>query len=263
MAQKHRLMDMTWIDVGERLADDPVILLPFASQEQQGPHCPMGDYMLTEAIVDRIAERAGAVVAPIIPFGYADYFRPFAGGIQLRPETFRAVLEDICENFLNHGLEHLIVMNGHGGNIPLIDQSVREIKQERGIWIPCLNMWRMLTPEKWKDIHGDRAGEATGHGGDPMTSVYMHLFPELMRPDLIRDEEKKTVLGLPVSGLNAVKFQGVAVAVPVDIDDIGETGIAGGNPNLSSAGKGKQVVDYIVGLSVDFIEHFKTQNTKT
>jgi len=263
MAQKHRLKDMTWIEFGERLADDPVVLLPFASQEQQGPHAPMGDYMLTEAIVDRIAERAGAIVAPIIPFGYADYFRPFAGGVQLRPETFRAVIEDICENFLNHDLEHLIVMNGHGGNIPLIDQSVREIKQERGIWIPCLNLWRMLTPEKWKEIHGDRAGEASGHGGDPMTSVYLHLFPELMRMDLIRDEERKTVLGLPVSGLNAVKFQGVDVNVPVDIDDIGETGIAGGNPNLSSAGKGKQVVDYIVDLSVDFIDHFKTQKTKT
>ena len=264
MAKKHRLKEMTWIEFGERLKEeDPVVLLPFASQEQQGPHAPMGDYMLTERIVDMVAEKSGAIVAPIIPFGYADYFRPFAGGIQFRPETFRAVIEDICENFLNHGLEHIVIMNGHGGNIPLIDQSVRAIKEDRNIWIPCLNMWRMLTPEKWKELHGERAGEASGHGGDPMTSVYLHLFPELMRMDLISKEEKKTVLGLPPSGLNAVKFQGVDVNLPVDIDDICDSGIAGGNPTLSSPEIGQQIVEYIVGFSVDFIEYFKKQNTKT
>ncbi len=264
MAKKHRLKEMTWIEFGERLEeDDPVILLPFASQEQQGPHAPMGDYMLTERIVDMVAAKSGAIAAPIIPFGYADYFRPFAGGIQFRPETFRAVLEDICENFLNHGLGRIVIMNGHGGNIALIDQSVRAIKEDHNIWIPCLNLWRMLTPEKWKELHGERAGEASGHGGDPMTSVYLHLFPDLMRMDLIRKEERKTVLGLPPSGLNAVEFQGVDVNLPLDIDDICDSGIAGGNPTLSSAEIGKRIVDHIVGLSVDFIEYFKKQTTKT
>ncbi len=46
---KHALKDMTVAEFRDRLPSDPVILLPFGSQEEQGPHAPMGDYMLTEA----------------------------------------------------------------------------------------------------------------------------------------------------------------------------------------------------------------------
>ena len=94
---------LTWVEFAERMKENPVILLPFGSQEEQGPQAPMGDYMLTDAIVARVAERTDAIAAPIIPFGYADYFRPIPGGIQLSAETFRALFEDICANFLDHG----------------------------------------------------------------------------------------------------------------------------------------------------------------
>lgn len=262
MASKHLLKDLTWVEFRDRLKEKPVILLPFGSQEEQGPQAPMGDYMLTESIVARVAEEAGAIAAPTIPFGYADYFRPVPGGIQLRPETFRAVLEDICANFLDHDIDHLIIMNGHSGNYPLIDQSIRKLKQERGVWIPCLNLWRLMTAKEWTEFHGERGISALGHGGDPMTSVYLHLFPELVRMDLIEPGERKSVLGLPPSGLNAVKFQGVDVNVALDIDDICDNGIAGGEPTTSSAEIGKKIVDYIVNFSVAFLNYFKNVDTK-
>lgn len=263
MADKHLLKDLTWVEFAERLKDNPTILLPFGSQEEQGPMAPMGDWMLTEALASRIAKESGAIAAPTMPFGYADYFRPVPGGIQFRPETFCKVLEDMCENFLSHGIDHLVIFNGHSGNFPLIDQTIRKIRQEWGVIIPCLNVWRLITPEKWKEFHPDIGTKAFGHGSDPLTSVYMHLFPELVREDLIVKPNDKfgDLLGLPTAGLNAVKFQGVDINVPVDITDRCDNGIAGGDPTHSSAEVGEKIADYIVEFTTAFLNHFSQADT--
>jgi creatinine amidohydrolase len=120
-----------------------------------------------------------------------------------------------------------------------------------------------MTPAQWAEIHGERGTSALGHGADPLTSVYLHLFPELVRMDLIEMKDKKSVLGLPPSGLNAVKFDGVDVNLAVDIDDISDTGIAGGDPNNSSAEIGEKIVETLVDFAARFVAHFKGVDTKT
>ena len=47
---KLRLAELTATEAREALAENPVILLPMGSHEDQGPHAPMGDYLLTDAI---------------------------------------------------------------------------------------------------------------------------------------------------------------------------------------------------------------------
>ena len=261
---KHLLAAMTFVEFRQRMADDPVILIPLGSQEEQGPMAPMGDFMLTDVIAGRVAEAAGAIAAPILPFGYADYFRPGPGGVQLRPETFRAVLTDILENFLDHDLKRLVILNGHSGNYPLIDQTIRLVKRTRGVIVPCVNLWRLMTPAVWREVHGDFATAAFAHGGDPITSVSLHLVPELMRMDLItREEAKGEMLGLPTVGLSGVRFRDVEVAVPLDITDRCSNGIAGGDPTRSSAEIGRRITDYIVDYCTAFVRHFATIDPTT
>ncbi len=144
-----------------------------------------------------------------------------------------------------------------------ITQSIRKLKRERGVWIPCLNLWRLMTPAQWAELHGERGTAALGHGGDPLTSAYQHLFPELMRMDLIEMKDKKPVLGLPPSGLNSVRFEGVDVHLAIDIDDICDTGIADGDPNNSSAEIGEKIVEYLVDFSAKFVTYFNGVESKT
>jgi creatinine amidohydrolase len=257
--KKHRLSDLTFVEFRERMAEDPVVLIPLGSQEEQGPHAPMGDYMLTDALAGRIAEKADCITAPIMPFGFADYFRPVPGGIALRAETFAAVLEDILVNFLDHDLRRLVILNGHSGNFPLVDQVIRKLKRKRGVVLPCLNLWRLMTPEAWRSVHGENVAKASGHGAEPLTSVYLHLFPELMRPDLITLEEGKgQMLGLPTSGLNAVRFQGVEVNIPLDITERCGNGIASGDPRYGSAEIGEKIAAWLVDFCADFVRHMKS-----
>ena len=55
---KHALKDMTVAEFRDRLTPETVILLPFGSQEEQGPHAPMGDYMLADAVACKAAASA-------------------------------------------------------------------------------------------------------------------------------------------------------------------------------------------------------------
>ena len=55
----------------------------------------------------RVAERTGFIVAPTLPFGFAYSFRLVPGGIELAPDTFKAVLRDMVVAFLDHGLERI------------------------------------------------------------------------------------------------------------------------------------------------------------
>lgn len=257
--RKHLLKDMTWVEFRERMAEDPIVLLPFGSQEEQGPVAPMGDHMLTEILADRIAEAADVIAAPTIPFGYADYFRTMPGGIQFRPETFCHVLEDMCESFLDHGVNRLLIFNGHSGNYPLIDQTLRKLKRERGILIPCVNIWRVLTAADWAGIHDTLGIRAMGHGSDPLTSVYMHYFPDLLRMDLAQPKQpRRPLLGLPTAGFNAVTFHDVDINLAVDVTDCCDNGIVGGEPAASSAEAGARISKHIVDFTVEFLEHFRT-----
>jgi len=257
---KHLLKDMSWREFAGRLAENPVILLPLGSQEEQGPMAPMGDFMLTERIADLVAERTGAIAAPTVPFGHADYFRPVPGGIALRAETFKALFEDLCVSFLEHGLTRLLVVNGHSGNFPLIDQAIRALKREHGVLIPCINLWRSIPDGLWQELHPDVGKAALGHGADPVTSAYMHLFPELVREDLIEapDAQMGELLGLPTAGLDAVVFQGQTVNVALDVTERCSNGIAGGDPRRASAANGRRIVEHLVDFLSAFVAHLET-----
>ena len=258
---QHCLKNITFSEFEAVKCANEVILLPFGSQEEQGP-APMGDWMLADVIADRAAREAGAFVAPTVPFGYAEYFRAVPGGIHLRAKTFVLLLTDILDNFLDHGLNKLLILNGHSGNHPLIDQVIRKQRDERGVAIPCINLWRSVPTRLWQELHPDVGQGALGHGGDPITSVYLHLFPELISGDaLVPPVAKREFWGLPTSGLGAVKFNDVDVNLPLNVTDCCDDGIAGGDPSRSTAEIGGRIVEHLVNHSVAFIHHLRTVDT--
>lgn len=255
--RKHALKDMTFAEFRERLSENPVILLPFGSQEEQGPHAPMGDFMLTEAVAAKVAEASGAIVAPTIPFGWADFFKTIPGGIQLRPSTFSAVVEDTVTAFLEHGIHHILILNGHTSNAPLFDQTLRRVRAEHGVTIPYINLWQSIPDSFWKELHGAQVAAARGHGGEPLTSIYLHLFPELMRMDLAKPSVRAKAFGLPSGGVNNVQFEGMPVHVQLNCDEVNADGMLGGDPLLASADKGERMVEHLVGFCARFVEHMR------
>ena len=259
MKKKHIIAHMTFREFADVIPDNPVILLPLGSQEEHGPASPMGDFLLTESLAARVAEKSGALAAPTTPFGYADYFRPIPGGIQLQAQTFCMMLRDFADNFLNHGLNRLVIFNGHSGNAPLIDNVTRQIRRDTGVIVPSINVWRLHTPEVWaKAYGGEPVAKAFGHGAEPLASVYAHVLPDMMRPDLRETAAAgKKMLGFDLVGFGAVRFRGIEIAMPVDVTDLTDNGMTSGHTEKTSAEAGRILADHIVETSAAFIEAFR------
>jgi creatinine amidohydrolase len=260
---KLRMAELTGGEARALYPTNPVILLPMGSLEDHGPHAPMGDYLSADRIAEAMAARATGegcrtLVAPVFPFGGNDYFGSVQGGIAMSQPTFRAVLSDMFACLLRHRLTRLIVITGHGGNVDALHQVTVEIRRSRGVVIPSLYIWRMLNPILAELLGAERAQQSTGHGADPVTSVAMHFFPDLMRPDLMpaAPAPRGRFLGLDISGPPTVRFDGVDIHLPLEIDAIAPNGVFSGDPRLCSADTGARIVDRLVAIGAGFIRHF-------
>jgi creatinine amidohydrolase len=254
---KHLLEQMTFLEFRDRMREDPVIIIPLGSVEIQGPCNPMGDFMLTSRLAGMVAERCEAIAAPCMPFGFAEVFRDVPGGIQLSADTFRMVLGDMVGAFLDHGLNRIVILNGHTGNNALIDLTMREIRRERGVIVPWLNIWPAAAAVN-REAHGEAAARSLGHGADPIGSVYEYFYPELTeraRADM--PDEPKTLLGLPTGGMATVQLGAIPVNVPINILDHCNATVSG-DPGLANAAAGKIFADYIVEAACRLVTHMKT-----
>ncbi|WP_295809158.1 creatininase family protein [uncultured Nitratireductor sp.] len=250
------MADMTQAEFAERMDERPVVLFPLGSQEVQGPQSQMGDFRLTERISELAAERSGALVAPALPFGYADFFRDFAGGIQLRPETFVAVLTDMLTSLLDHGLNRLLIVNGHTTNAPLIAQVARRIRRSERVLIPSVDLWQALPDALLEEIFEER--NVRGHGGEPLTSIGLHLFPENFRADLHRRKSDRVIrLGMRVRSVSGADFEGMRVNFPVDAGEVDRNGLLGGSALHASATRGNAMTEYLVAKIAKLATHLK------
>jgi creatinine amidohydrolase len=261
MANKVRMGELTGGEARALAARGPVILLPLGSHEDQGPHAPMGDYLSAEKVAEKIAEAATAagvetVVAPVLPFGGADFFGTMPMGIALSQSTLRAVLADMLSCLLRHGLTRIIVINGHGGNVQAVHEVTQDIYRESKILIPSFYLWRVAYSYLPGILGAETAGKAAGHGADPLTSVAMHLFPEWIRADMIPPKPvAPTVMGAPVINFGAIRFAGAEIAVPVELDEIAPNGVWAGDPSLCSAATGAQLVEKLVEVGVKLAQY--------
>jgi creatinine amidohydrolase len=251
----------------ELYASNPVILMPMGSHEDQGPHAPMGDYLLAEKVAELAAIKATAagtrtLVAPVLPFGGADFFGPMIGGIAVTPETLTAIISDMVGSLHRNGLTRLIVINGHGGNVGPISEVSRDVYRETGLVMPSLYLWRIAYGLLPGIVGAETAAKVSGHGADPLTSLGLHLLPELLRPDLIPQAlplKNDPELDLPFTGLGTAAFDGAEVGMPHEYDAIYNAGVAKGDPRLSSADTGQKLTDKLVDIVARFSAHFASK----
>ncbi len=259
-SQKYELCRMTWKEAEEAFAKNPTILIPMGSIEQHGPQAPTGDYRYTAEISRRIAESTGAISAPTIPWGYSEYFKNFPGCLTLKPETLKALLFDILDGFIRYKLDHFVFVCGHKGNMPIIEQVARSIKERFGIRLATIEPFSWLTQDYLRNLYGNDNIQ-TGHGSDPMTSIAMYLFPEDVRMDLVEKGNSGIFAGYAIKGMSMINFEGFHAYIYCDTEEIAENGILG-DPSLASPEVGRQCIEYIVNLGSRFVNWFKQQDTR-
>lgn len=251
---------MTWKEIEEALKEKPVVLVPLGSVEQHGPHTPVGDYLASEAIAKRVAERTDSLYIPTLPYGYSEVHRGFPGTLTYRPSTLRASLEDLTECLFEVGVDHVLFLCGHGGNVPIIEHYARDLMRMGQKRTACIDIWRLFDAAFYRDLYGMQSPK-TGHGSEPIGSVMAYLTPEATRPDLLEPPGTSMFGGLPAAG-SQVTLDGKSFHVYPTSKDTSKVGVIG-DPSLASAEHGEKIVAHVVDLCCDFVEWFKKMDTAT
>lgn len=253
--EKVRSAEMSWRQVEAAIKRGAVAIFPLGSTEEHGPHAPTGDFLVAEEIAVRVARRTGDVVFPCLPFGYSEYFRHYPGTITLQDDTLFRIAKDVVNCLIDHGFVHIVLLNGHKGNEPTLDHLIREIRHDRGLLVPIVSpLGFALTPDFTKELYGEAK---TGHGGEPMGSIGMYLFPSTVDLSLAEDWGSKEFYGLQTVGLSGVVFEGCKVGLAINMEDITPPSGSLSDPLLATAERGERIVERAVERLARFIEWFK------
>ncbi|MFB6109723.1 MAG: creatininase family protein [Halodesulfurarchaeum sp.] len=173
----------TWPDLGEYFENESLALVPLGSTEQHGPHLPEGtDHLIAEGIAREVAERSGYLCTPTINIGVSPHHRQFHGTMWADPSAFRKYVKSITRNLAYHGIDRVIYVNAHGGNVAPLREVGRQLRDEREMYA-IEWMWNESIPDLVDDLF-----EVNGpHGGPKETAMMQHLHPELVREERLRD----------------------------------------------------------------------------
>jgi len=258
--EKHALHLMTWKEIEDAFQKDPVILIPMGSMEQHGPQSITGDYLAAEAVAKCVAEKTGAYYLPVIPFGCSEYFRGFPGTISLQPQTVFALINDVCESLIEHGITKIFFVNGHAGNVPTIDQVARKIRRERKIVCISIDLWQSLMPAFKQEVYKQEK-DPSGHGAEPLTSVMSYLYPEMMRMDLLAPVTNNSEWGdFEIKTIRQGNVDGIPVNLYIDMEDISVQGVMG-DPLQASAQRGEAIINHLVNFCADVVGKLKKTRT--
>jgi creatinine amidohydrolase len=230
------------------LADARLALLPVGATEQHGPHLALStDISIASALADRIAARMGgaAVVCPPLAYGMSEHHLRFPGTLTLRPATFQAVVVDVVESLAAHGITHVLVVNGHGGNIDAVRIASRIVKRDSGMLVAHM-MWATVVSDLIAEEMTGRG--AHNHACEIETSLALALCPEIVR------EERPgpaTFAGLdPLVAPPTARFD-----VPLRFDELSPDG-ALGDPSRANHELGARLSAAVVDRGVAFARAF-------
>jgi creatinine amidohydrolase len=116
-------------------------LLPIGTVEAHGPG-PIGtDNLIPAALAERLSLRLDMPVLPLMPYGLVQSLLAYPGACSLTPATLEACLFEIGASLHRHGLRHLFVLNGHGGNTAALGNAAQRLFRETGLNVAVLDWW--------------------------------------------------------------------------------------------------------------------------
>ncbi|MEM0357782.1 MAG: creatininase family protein [Candidatus Bathyarchaeia archaeon] len=227
---KFLLHEMSWPEAKEYFSKNEIVIIPVGSNEQHGPHNPLGtDHLIAKAIAEETAKRTGVVCLQVIPFGVSHHHRQFWGTIYVSPKTFKNYVKEVCLALNNYGVRKIVIINGHGGNLNALAELARELR-ENGIFVSIFQWW----PAAGKLLPTIFTSEERGHAGSEETSMNLALYPHLVCMDKAVDEKVRR---------HVTETEGTTL--PLDTADYTSSGVFG-KSTTASAEKGRIIFEAVV-----------------
>ena len=198
MKETRLVAHLTWDEYASAISDN-ILILPAGSTEQHSKHLPLGtDTIIPENIALTLAERVGALVAPVLPYGYKS--QPSSGGgplfpgtIDLSGATMTGLVKDILTEFLADGWRKIFILNGHFENAAFLIEGtdlVLRNQKERFPKVVIASWWENISEELLPRLFDEFPfpGWELEHAAVLETSLMMHFMPELVHEDRFLEE---------------------------------------------------------------------------
>ncbi len=240
----------SWMQAKERLQTIDTALLPVGAIEQHGPHLPLDtDAWDAEYICRRVAERCTdpkPLVLPLIPYGVSYHHDDFPGTVSVGPDALAAFVYDVGMSAVRHGIDKLVIINGHGGNAPTLQLAAQKINRDARIFT-CVDSGESSDA----DVAALAATPNDVHAGEIETSTAMATRPELV--DRVRAEAS-----VPEFSSQYLDFTSKR-SVPwyEHTARLSESGVLG-DPTRASVEKGERIWEVTIDHLVRLVETLKT-----
>lgn len=236
----------TWSEIDKLDRDATIFVLPTGAIEQHGPHLPIDtDIFNSNSLVDAVAknwntahqgDNSRVITLPPIWWGTSPHHKGYPGTVSLRIETFHNLLSDIFSSIIQHGFYRFLIINGHGGNVGILNASMGELSESFGVSIPAYSYWQ--------SIHnilielGESEIGGMGHACEMETSLALYLRPELVNLNALRKDLPDSRLSLSCIDFRQPGF----LNVPLDFRRDTQEGVMG-DPTYATREKGQRIFD--------------------
>jgi len=246
---EYRYEKLTWPEISEAIEMKQVCILPCGAIEQHGAHLPLDVDVVCPTSIAHGAGRQVAdkvLVLPPVSYGYTGHVMDFPGTINNHFEHFIHTVLDITKSLAYHGFKKIILLNGHGSNMPNLDLVARRTNLETDAECILCGWWNLLTVDKefllrWRQ---SKFPGGCAHACELETSLYLYLNGDDVRKDKIKsgtisfNEEDSPFQWIDLFG------QGAATVVSWT-SSYSETGVLG-DAELATKEKGQEVYEEAV-----------------
>ena len=179
-ATEYRYEKLTWPEINDAVDLNKVCVIPCGAVEQHGPHLPLDvDLVCPTGIAAGVGREIPdkLLVLPVVPYGYTGHVMDFPGTINNDFEHFMHHVLDITKSLAYHGFKKIILLNGHGSNMPNLDLVARRTNLETDAECVCTGWWQLLTVDpnfmpSWRE---SKFPGGCAHACELETSLYLYL----------------------------------------------------------------------------------------
>jgi creatinine amidohydrolase len=252
--------ELTWQEINTAVEAKKVVLLPIGSTEQHGHHLPLDVDLVCPGGVARGTGQALAdkvLVLPHLAYGYTGHVMDFPGTINNHFEHFIDHVLDITKSLAYHGFKKIVLLNGHGSNMPNLDLVARRTNLETDAECILAAWWNLLTVDKtflprWRQ---SKFPGGCAHACELETSLYMYLDGDNVRSELIKSGEIS--FNTENNDFNWVDLFAAGPATLISwTSSYSETGVLGA-AELASPEKGRVAYEEAVKQLVRFVKWFR------
>lgn len=252
--KKYYYQSYTWPEINEVVKDQPVVVLPVGSVEDHGKHLPLDvDNFLIGSICEEAARQMDGelLLLPPVSYGFEEHHMDFPGTINIGMEHMLHFVLDITRSVAHHGFKRILIADGHGSNMPILDLVARRTVLETDALCGAF-IWPSLARDVINKLRESQTPGGMAHACELETSLYLYLDGSRVRTEKIQKE-----IGLPSSRFVWMDLMNSSPVILMDHwTRFSKSGVVG-DPTVATREKGEKIFRAVVQSLIDLAREFR------